>query len=163
MYKFIHCKSICLSITLHISLNTKVVIVSGDVRVCIMQRDLHTLQERKIIIWVSLWSHGPNYYDLCKFLLTTNMKSYLFPFCLIGHLWWPILGRVCYKSNACRATCSLKKIYNILKIQVSKKITVWCNFFWSQPEQKCWACVWRGAYRKSKWKEELAKHEQKGQ
>ena len=28
-----------------------------------------------------------------------------------------------------QSTCSLKKIYDILKIQISKKITLWCNFF----------------------------------
>ena len=38
----------------------------------------------------------------------------------------------------CISTCPLKKIYGILKIQISKKITVQRNFFLSQPEPEHW-------------------------
>ena len=42
-----------------------------------------------------------------------------------------ILTIISYQINS---TCPLKKIYDILKIQISKKITVYRNFFLSQAE-----------------------------
>ena len=68
-----------------------------------------------------------------------------------------------------KTTCSLKKAYNILKIQIFKKITVWCNFFLITAWAKILSVRMRmtQAYHRSKWKEgaekKRAKHGQKGQ
>ena len=56
-----------------------------------------------------------------------------------------------------QSTCSLKKIYDILKIQISEKITLWCNFFSDHNLSKNVECAYAydAAYHKSKWEEGL--------
>ena len=75
-------------------------------------------------------------------LLYFELVTRKFCFCLLFRL--SVHAGVCIWASQCSSntTCSLKKNYDILKIQISKKLRYGVIFFWSQPEQKCWAWAW---------------------
>ena len=67
----------------------------------------------------TIWTHGS---DTLESFLTILIK-------LIQQVRLNSPYRYKVKMGLSFSTCSLKKIYDILKIEISRKITVWCNFF----------------------------------
>ena len=68
---------------------------------------------------LTIWIHGS---DTLESFLTILIK-------LIQQVRLNSPYRYRVKMVLSFSTCSLQKIYDILKIEISRKITVWCNFF----------------------------------